>query len=68
MNQLSAPIKGNAGVFVLQPYAEEKLNETYDEKAEVDKLQGMYTNLVVRQFVNDLYLKANVKDDRYLFF
>ena len=68
MNQLSTPIKGNAGVFVLQPYAEEKLNETYDEKAEVDKLQGMYTNLVVRQFVNDLYLKANVKDDRYLFF
>lgn len=68
MNQLSAPIKGNAGVFVLQPYAEEKLNETYDEKAELDKLQGMYTNLVVRQFVNDLYLKANVKDDRYLFF
>ena len=68
MNQLSAPIKGNAGVFVLQPYAEEKLNETYDEKAEVDKLQGMYTNLVVRQVVNDLYLKANVKDDRYLFF
>mgnify|MGYP000570856222 FL=1 len=68
MSQLSAPIKGNAGVFVLQPYAEEKLNETYDEKAEVDKLQGMYTNLVVRQFVNDLYLKANVKDDRYLFF
>ena len=68
MNQLSAPIKGNAGVFVLQPYAEEKLNETYDEKAEVDKLQSMYTNLVVRQFVNDLYLKANVKDDRYLFF
>lgn len=68
MNQLSAPIKGNAGVFVLQPYAEEKQNETYDEKAEVDKLQGMYTNLVVRQFVNDLYLKANVKDDRYLFF
>ncbi|CCZ47484.1 putative uncharacterized protein [Bacteroides sp. CAG:661] len=68
MNQLSAPIKGNAGVFVLQPYAEEKLNETYDEKAEVDKLQGMYTNLVVRQFVNDLYLKANVKDNRYLFF
>ena len=68
MNQLSAPIKGNAGVFVLQPYAEEKLNETYDEKAEVEKLQGMYTNLVVRQFINDLYLNGQVKDERYLFF
>lgn len=68
MNQLSTPIKGNAGVFVLQPYAEEKLNETYDEKAEVEKLQGMYTNLVVRQFINDLYLNGQVKDERYLFF
>lgn len=68
MNKLSAPIKGNAGVFVLQPYAEEKLNETFDEKAEVEKLQSMYTNLVVRQFINDLYLNGKVKDDRYLFF
>ncbi|WP_298074241.1 peptidylprolyl isomerase [uncultured Bacteroides sp.] len=68
VNQLSAPIKGNAGVFVLQPYAEDKLNETFEQQAEVDKLQNMYINLVVRQFINDLYLKAKVKDERYLFF
>lgn len=68
LNKLSAPIKGNSGVFVLQPYAEDKLNETYEEGAEVEKLQGMYTNLAVRQFINDLYLKADVKDERYLFF
>ena len=68
VNQLSAPIKGNAGVFVLQPYAKDKLNETFEQQAEVDKLQNMYTNLVVRQFINDLYLKAEVKDERYLFF
>ena len=68
VNKLSAPIKGNSGVFVLQPYAEDKLNETYEEGAEIEKLQDMYTNLAVRQFINDLYLKANVKDERYLFF
>ena len=68
VNKLSAPIKGNSGVFVLQPYAKDKLNETYEEGAEIEKLQGMYTNLAVRQFINDLYLKADVKDERYLFF
>ena len=67
VNKLSAPIKGNGGVYVLQPYAEEKLNETYDQAAEVEKMEGMYTN-IVRQFINDLYLKANVKDERYMFF
>lgn len=68
VNKLSAPVKGNSGVFVLQPYAKDKLNETYEEGAEIEKLQGMYTNLAVRQFINDLYLKADVKDERYLFF
>ena len=67
VNQLSAPIKGNGGVFVLQPYAEEKMNETFDQAAEEDRIESMYTN-IARQFINDLYLKANVKDERYLFF
>ena len=67
VNQLSAPIKGNGGVFVLQPYAEEKMNETFDQAAEEDRIESMYTNIAL-QFINDLYLKANVKDERYLFF
>ena len=67
VNKLSAPIKGNGGVFVLQPYAEEKMNETFDQAAEEDRIESMYTN-IARQFINDLYLKANVKDERYLFF
>ena len=68
VNKLSAPIKGNSGVFVLQPYAKDKLNETYEEVTEIENLQGMYTNLAIRQFISDLYLKADVKDERYLFF
>ncbi len=67
VSKLSAPIKGEGGVYVLQPYAEEKLNETYNQDAEVEKIESMYTN-IARQFINDLYLKANVKDERYLFF
>ncbi len=67
VNKLSAPIKGVGGVYVLQPYAEEKSNETFDQAAEVDKLEGMYVNIAMRQFINDLYLKADVQDNRYLF-
>jgi len=29
MNKLSAPIKGNAGVFVLQMYGKDKLSDTF---------------------------------------
>ena len=67
VGELSAPIKGNAGVFVLQPYAEEKMNETFDQKTEETSLENMHARMAA-QFMNDLYLNANVKDTRYLFF
>ncbi|MBP1613084.1 MAG: peptidyl-prolyl cis-trans isomerase [Bacteroidetes bacterium] len=67
LNQLSAPIKGSAGVFVLQVFAKEKLNETFDVKAEEATQQSMHQRMASR-FINDLYLKAEVKDKRYLFF
>lgn len=68
INQLSAPIKGNGGVFVLQPYAKDKLNETYNQEAEENNLANMYSRLAGRQFINDLYLNGEVVDNRYLFF
>ena len=67
INKLSAPIKGNGGVFVLQVYAKDKLNETFDAKAEEVTLENMHARLAAR-FMNDLYLKGDVKDKRYLFF
>ena len=67
VNKLSAPIKGNGGVFVLQTYAKENLDGTYDQKTEEETLVGLYTRMA-SQFLNDLYLKADVKDTRYLFF
>lgn len=67
LNKLSTPIKGNGGVFVLQAYAKEKLNETYNQETEESTIANMHTRMA-SQFINDLYLKANVKDKRYLFF
>lgn len=67
VNQLSSPIKGNGGVFVLQIIAQEKLNETYNPKSEIAALESMHARMA-SQFVNDLYIKADVVDTRYLFF
>lgn len=67
LNKMSAPLKGNGGVFVLQPYAKEKLNETYNQDTEEATLANMHARMA-SQFINDLYLKGEVKDSRYLFF
>ena len=67
MNKLSAPIKGNAGVFVLQMYGKDKLDETFNAKEEEATLTNMHARFASR-LMNDLYLKGNVKDTRYLFF
>lgn len=67
MNKLTAPIKGNAGVFVLQMYGKDKLDETFNAKEEEATLTNMHARFASR-LMNDLYLKGNVKDTRYLFF
>ena len=48
-------------------YAKDKLNETFDAKEEEAKQTSMHERLAGR-LMNDLYLKANVKDTRYMFF
>jgi len=67
INKVSAPVKGNAGVFVLQVFGKETLNETFNAKQEEATLSNMHARFASR-LMNDLYLKANVKDTRYLFF
>ena len=64
----SAPVKGNAAVYVLQPYAQNKMTDTYDALVEKVMIQNNMVNIARQQFGNDLYLKANVKDTRYLWF
>ena len=64
----SAPLKGNSAIYVLQPYAQNKTNDTYDALVEKVMVQNNKVNIARQQFGNDLYQKANVKDTRYLFF
>ncbi len=67
MGQPVGPIKGNAGVYFIQVYDKGKSAEEYDAQVEKDNLYnaaGRYANNVI----NDLYQKAKVKDNRYLYF
>lgn len=68
VNKLSAPIKGTRGVYMIQVYNKEKSSEEFDAKAEEGTLANMTANIAIRQFIGDLYQKAEVKDSRYLFF
>ncbi|WP_177604053.1 peptidylprolyl isomerase [uncultured Phocaeicola sp.] len=67
VNQVSAPIKGNAGVYMIQVLQKDKTAEKYDAKKEEETLSNMAARMS-SQFINDLYQKANVIDERYLFF
>ena len=67
VNKTTAPIKGNAGVYVMLIINKDKSAETFDAKTEEGNLENMaarYSN----SFISDLYKKAEVKDDRYLYF
>ena len=67
VNKVSAPIKGNAGVYVMQVLNKENNTEEFDTKSEESTLSMMSTRYA-STFVNDLYDRANVKDNRYLYF
>lgn len=67
-NKVSAPIKGNGGVYMIQVYAKEKRSEKFDAKQEETTLTNMAVRIAGNQIINDLYQKAKVVDQRYLFF
>ena len=67
VNKLSAPIKGNSAVYVMQVLNKENGSEEFDAKNEEATLATM-SSRYASNFINDLYIKANIKDDRYLYF
>ena len=66
VNKVSAPIKGNAGVYVIQVLDKETTGN-FNAATEEGKQNAVAARAASR-FMNDLYMNANVKDERYLFF
>ncbi len=67
VNATSAPVKGNAGVYMVQVLSKDNGTEKFDVKSEETTLTNMYARFAT-QFINDLYQKAEVVDNRYLYF
>lgn len=61
------PVKGNAGVYVFQVTNKTQRPAKFDEKAEMQRLSQRQMQMA-GNFMNELYIKANVVDNRYLFF
>ena len=68
VNKLSAPVKGNAGVYMIQVYNKENGSEKLDSKKEQEMLNNMAVRFAGQQIMNDLYQRAEVVDHRYLYF
>ena len=62
-----APVKGNAGVYLFQVVDKVARDVKFDAKAQEEKLRQRAMQYA-SQFTNELYRKANVTDNRYLFF
>ena len=62
-----APVKGNAGVYLFQVVDKVNRDVKYDAKAQEEKMRQRAMQYA-SQFTNELYRKANVTDNRYLFF
>ena len=62
-----APVKGNAGVYLFQVVDKKDREVKFDAKAQEEKLRQRAMQYA-SQFNNELYLKAKVVDNRYLFF
>ena len=67
-NKVSAPIKGNGGVYMIQVYAKEKGSEKFDAKQEETTLTNMAVRIAGNQIINELYQKAKVVAQRYHIF
>lgn len=68
INQTSAPIKGNAGVYMIQVYNKNKNAEKLDSKKEEETLVNMISRYTPQQCIYELRDKYEIVDKRYLFF
>lgn len=67
-NQVSAPIKGNAGVFVVQATNVQKNTQKFDPATEKRNLTSAYKYALPNSIMMSLRDKAEVKDNRLNFY
>ena len=66
--KVSAPVKGNRGVYVMEVVNENSSAKPYDEVAEMGRLKQQYANIVNNQLMRVLKDKADVENTMIRFF
>ena len=68
INKLSSPIKGNAGVYVVQSINKEEKAETFNKEAEIQKLESAMAYQFPYKLQEDIREKSNIVDNRLNFY
>jgi peptidyl-prolyl cis-trans isomerase D len=68
IDKLSAPVKGNAGVYVLQPTSKTDSELPYDTKTQIAQLNQRLAYSLPYGIINDLRSKAKITDNRLRFY
>ncbi len=66
--EVSAPVKGTAGVYVLKLTAKNSKGGEFNATSEETTLKTNAQRVASQTFMRDLIEKANVEDNRYLYF
>lgn len=61
------PVRGESGVYMFQVVGRKNSEQQFDAKSEEQKMRQKWMQFA-SGFMNDLMMKAEVKDKRYLFF
>ena len=67
-NSMSKPLKGNSAVIVATLVGEENQNEEFKQEDEQKSIVDRNVRIINRTLFMDLFQKANIQDNRYLFF
>ncbi len=66
--EMSAPIKGEGGVYVAQKVSPDSYSVEFDAETESARLQSMDISSIANQIMQQLYMDADVEDVRYKLF
>ncbi len=68
LNKVSAPIKGNAGVYVVRPSNKQENPQPFDAKMEIMQLNSRLSYSLPYAIVEDMKDKAEIVDNRMNFY
>lgn len=68
VDQVSAPVKGNNGVYVFKVYARNKDNKEYNEASEIRTIDASNAYRVGFQAIQSLINHADIEDNRIRFY